>query len=383
MITDKYFIREKNEALVLNTIIREENISRAQISSITGLNKASVSEITKKLIEEQLVSEVGEGESNKVGGRKPIILTFNKRAGLALSIDIGPDYINGMVTYLDGKVIANESFIDIHITSTNVFTYIVALYTQLSLQKFAKVPHGIVGMSIAIHGVVQNNKIILTPNYAIGNEFLTQLKEYFSFPIYLENEANLAALGEYSFGEESKHLVSLNIQTGIGSGFIQNGVIYEGSRGNSGEVGHTTIVPNGKLCSCGNRGCLERYASLSTLMNEVKQVMEVDTINVDDLKTLYFSNTTIESLLNQNAFYLSIAITNLAVLFDPEIIIINNPLYKAIPKLMEVVKKELTSSFIKDIEVRTSKLTYSATLIGGVANVVKQFLNIDDLKLIK
>ncbi|UUX35368.1 ROK family protein [Fundicoccus culcitae] len=383
MVTDKFLIREQNVSLVLNTIIRESEISRAKISQISGLNKASVSTITKDLIDNDLVFEIGEGEANKVGGRKPIILTFNHKAGLVLSMDLGPDYISGMLTYLNGEIINYENFEDIHLTSNNVFTYIVALYTQLTSQEYPDTPYGIVGLSLAIHGTVKDNQIMLTPNYTIGNEFIEQLAQYLSMPIYLENEANLAALGEYCFAGEYNHLVSLNIHTGIGAGFVQNGIIYQGFRGNSGEIGHSIIVPNGKACPCGNHGCLEQYASLASLTGAIKKELKLDHVSTQDIAQLYNKNEPVTQLVNENATYLSIAINNLGVLFDPEVIIINHPLYQALPHLIDEVRANLNSSLTTELIVHTSTLYNLATLYGGVANVVKQYLNIEDLKFLK
>ncbi|MGO4936087.1 ROK family protein [Fundicoccus sp. Sow4_H7] len=381
MVTDKYIIREQNEALVLNTIIREKQISRAKISTMSGLNKASVSSITKKLIEEDLILEIGEGESKLLGGRKPIILSFNKKAGLVLSMDLGPDYISGMLTYLDGEIVDYEIFEHINLNAFNIFTYIVALYTQLTTINIADFTHGMIGLSLAIHGTVIDNQIRITPNYQIGNDFITQLENYFKIPIYLENEANLAALGEYCFSNEYDYLLNLNIHRGIGSGFIQNGHIYEGSRGYSGEIGHTIIVPDGKKCPCGNKGCLEQYASNAVLIESIKEKLALEHLIINEVGQLYHTNKEVKDILLQNAKYLSIAINNLAVLFDPEVVIINHPLYHELPELIEEIQNRMISSLTDNIALQVSNLLNQATLLGGVANVIKKYLNIEDLKL--
>lgn len=105
MISSKYTIREQNEAKILNQIIKSGEISRAELSQVSFLNKASVSSIIKKLIDDHLVIEQRIGEAN-TRGRKPILLTFNAKSALIIGIDLGYDYIDAMISYLDGSEIA-------------------------------------------------------------------------------------------------------------------------------------------------------------------------------------------------------------------------------------------------------------------------------------
>lgn len=109
MIVSKYTIREQNEAMILNAIIQQKEISRADLSSLTGLTKASVSAITKKLMDDSLIIEERVGNASTLGGRKPIMLTFNRHAGLVISMDIGYNYIEAMLAYIDGTLIKHFS----------------------------------------------------------------------------------------------------------------------------------------------------------------------------------------------------------------------------------------------------------------------------------
>lgn len=120
MISSKYTIREQNEAKILNQIIRHKEISRAELSKITSLNKASVSSIINKLIDDSLVIENRIGEATN-RGRKPIMLTFNGvSSGLAIAIDLGYNYIDGMVASLDGKEIARIQLTDTYVSKDNI-----------------------------------------------------------------------------------------------------------------------------------------------------------------------------------------------------------------------------------------------------------------------
>ena len=120
MISSKYTIREQNEAQILNQIIKHREISRAELSKITSLNKASVSSITNKLINDGFIIEKRIGEATN-RGRKPIMLTFNgSSSALVIAIDLGYNYIDGALASLDGKEIHRVQLIDTYVNKKNV-----------------------------------------------------------------------------------------------------------------------------------------------------------------------------------------------------------------------------------------------------------------------
>lgn len=383
MIKSKYTIREQNESIILKKIIDEKRISRANLSNLAHLNKASVSSITKKLLDENLINEVGIGDSSSVGGRKPILLEFNNQSSLALSIDIGTDYIEGILSFIGGDVIKKIKERNLVITENNVKEILLGLVNKLKQNK-PKTPHGIVGMTLAIHGNVFENKIIYTPNYSIYKVDLnTFLEEEFPFPVFLQNEANLAALGEYTFSSKLNNLISLSVHSGIGAGIVEEGILMTGKHGNAGEFGHIILYPDGKECPCGNKGCLEQYISHKALYSQIETALNVTNLNSDNIKTYYEDNNKIvQEILHENARLFSMGINNLAVFYDPEVIIINSSVYKKIPELLTSVKENLISTFSKDVVIKNSPLQTNATLLGGTAQVAQNFLNIANLKFI-
>ncbi|MCL1948832.1 MAG: MarR family transcriptional regulator, partial [Turicibacter sp.] len=114
-VTDRYVIRERNEKLVLKTIIRRDSISRADIAKETLLNKATVSSIVADLLDRNLLTELGEGQSS--GGRKPILVRFNHQAGIVLSVDLRPDRMIFLFTYLNGEPLMEERLPKIKMTN--------------------------------------------------------------------------------------------------------------------------------------------------------------------------------------------------------------------------------------------------------------------------
>lgn len=157
------------------------------------------------------------------------MLTFNGKAALTLSLDVAPNYIEGLIAYIDGNVLYESEIRGINVSSGNVLAYITEMVEKLT-QHAVETPHGITGVCVAIHGLVNQEKVIFTPNYALQSDLKAQLEEIFPFYVYLENEANLAALGEYTFGSISDSVVSLSIHTGIGAGIVENGKLRTGKK---------------------------------------------------------------------------------------------------------------------------------------------------------
>lgn len=379
MILSKYVIREQNESTVLKTIIDHPGISRAKAATLTHLNKASVSSITKTLLDNQLIIETGIGKSSSQGGRKPIQLTFKEKAGISVAFDIGYNYLTGLMTYLNGEkiaVIAKKNTI----SKDTILQELDTVFQQLKAQE-PPTFHGIVGISVAIHGIVSQNQIKFTPYYDLDKIDLKKaLEEKYNLPIFIENEANLTAIGEYCFSTTEQNVASVSIHSGIGAGLVIKGKLYTGVEGQAGEIGHSILVPHGHPCPCGNHGCLEQYASNKVLFEHYAQKKKLAEVNSDTLTKALLENDPIaKKLVKENTELLAIGINNLATTFSPDIIYLNSSLYRKNPFLIEELKKELKSFLVQEITVTNGTLKDLATLYGGVALSTMNFLNISTL----
>lgn len=386
MITDRYKIREQNETLVLSTIIHHTSVSRAAISQYTGLNKASTSAIVKKLIDESLVVETGHGDSTSVGGRKPIMLQLNKHAGYTLSIDIGYDYLSSMVTNLYGEIILQKKERNVYVTKANVtdaIREIVASYQEVYRDAIFQ----LVGVTLAIHGIVDQNKISFTPYYDLDEldlDFTEQLAELLKVPVFLENEANLTALAETSFSTAMPNLLSISIHSGIGAGVIIGGELYHGRNGHSGEVGHMIIYPDGLPCPCGNHGCIEQYCSEKAVLQQYQELKLNKQLRLEDLAADYLGgDKAVIKLVQKAALEISVGIKNIISNFAPGIIYVNSPLTRKLPFMIELIDAHIGSKFSKDVLIFNSELGANASLLGGAVMSLQQFFRISNLRLTK
>ena len=364
-VTDKYVIREMNEKLVLKTIIQEGTISRADMAKQLNLNKTSVSSIVTDLIEKDLIVETGTGDSS--GGRKPIMVKFNEKAGYSLSFDVGPNYISSLLTYLDGSSFVADGYTLIEPDSNVELGFILKDAIDKYLKQTSKSTYGITSICIGLHGIVNESKLIFSPFYSFDcQELKAEIESNFAIPVLIENEANLAALGEQKLEPKASNLVSLSIKYGIGAGVILNGALYTGADGHAGEVGHLITSVNGRPCLCGNCGCLEQYASEHHILQMYKEHASIENISFMRFKQDYLKNDPIaQSVMSQFIQYMAIAVNNLITTFNPEIIIINSRITNQIDGIIDQIKEQLLYKGQGKIIIKASTLDRQATLWGG------------------
>lgn len=376
MFVDRAKIRESNERIVLQTIANNGPLSRAELAETIGLNKATISDIVKKLMTHKLINEVGIGDSTSQGGRKPIMLELNAKSGFSVSIDIGYNYIDFMVQRLDGTPYKRELLSFIQINRETIVQEIIQKL-DIFLADLPKSPHGIIGILVAIHGIVSNNKIYFTPAYDLaGLDFENALSTRFECPIYLENEANLLAVSDHAKEINYQNLISISIHSGIGSGIILNNQLYTGTNGYAGEIGHMTIFPESeRRCPCGSSGCLECYASEKNALDLYRLQSGNENAGVLDLCHAYMTKDPIAIAIIQDMIsYLGMGIQNLTALYNPEIIFINSEISRHIPTFTNQIQAKLTSFTSKNIEIKDSHLGEEAILYGASYLIIQRFL---------
>ena len=286
-----------------------------------------------------------------------------------------------MLSYINGQRIAILEKQDILITKDNVFTTIDSIMAEFT-PKMPPTTHGLVGICLAIHGIVNQENITFTPYYDLEHiDLVSPLSQKYHTAVYIENEANLTALGEYCFSSDSTNLLSVSIHSGIGVGIIVNGRLQTGTHGTAGEVGHSTLFPHGNLCPCGNRGCLEQYASNKVLFDTYSHYTKKELVNSDIFaKAIRSGEKSALELAQQNVEFLSIGLNNVITFFDPEEVYINSSVYRKIPQLTKDLQQKLTSQFTQNTKIKNSRLGEQAPLFGGNVLIAKNFLNIEDLR---
>ncbi|QWF30957.1 ROK family protein [Bacillus velezensis] len=378
-IADQAFVKKVNQKLLLNEILKNSPISRAKLSEMTGLNKSTVSSQVNTLMKENLVFEIGQGQSS--GGRRPVMLVFNKKAGYSVGIDVGVDYVNGILTDLEGTIVLDQHH-HLECNSPEITKDILIEMIHHFIANMPQSPYGLIGIGICVPGLIdKDQKIVFTPNSNWRDiDLKSFIREKFNVPVFIENEANAGAYGEKVFGAAKNHdnMIYASIGTGIGIGVIINNHLYRGVGGFSGEMGHMTIDFKGPKCSCGNRGCWELYASekalVTSLQTKEKKVSSQDIIDLTHLNDV----GTLQALQNFG-FYLGIGLTNILNTFNPQAIILRNSIIESHPMVLHSIKSEVSSRIYSHLdnsyELLPSILGKNAPALGMSSIVIDHFLD--------
>lgn len=312
--TNASLMKEHNRKLILN-LIRRKPCSRAEVAKHIGLTKASVTILVDELLKDGFLTEA---ESDYRGvGRRPIILQLQPDAGYAIGVSISRRFWRVGLTNLNGRLLC----VTAGTVQTEARRQIRQIATEIERMLASVDNRRILGIGVAVPGPVDYRKgIILTPpNFSAWHHYpvAAQLSEMTGYPVWLENISNASALAEGYFGTcvGEENYCYLIVNEGIGSGLVSGGKIYRGENGYGNELGHTSIDWRGRICECGNIGCLEKYASIPALLDgtELESWQEV----IDGR---------FRTLMEQQADYLACALINLIHLFDLTKIILGGDL---------------------------------------------------------
>ncbi len=369
-----------NEKLVLKEIFNHQNISRTEISKNLGINKATISSILNKLKSKSLVREVGEGDSTKSGGRKPILLKVNHLYGYFISLDLTYSSVEVMYNYFDGNVIQHESY---KLPNDNVSSILDILKEHVDVREKHDTIHGLLGMSVSIHGVVDNDQnVIYLPFHKTDGVSITEmLKEFAQVPVMIENEANLSALYERNFKHSLSinNLIALSIHKGIGAGLIINNKLYRGANGEAGEIGKTLVSKVSNNVETYHK--IEDIFSQEALLQNLSHQLG-ETLTLSKLIQCYKErNSVVVQEMEQFINKIAILIHNLNTQFNPNAFYVNCPLINEMPEILEEIKEQFKQYSRNEIQIKLNSNVKYATLLGGTLAIIQKVLQIEDIQL--
>ncbi len=371
-ISNTKTLKKNNQFLILNEIIDNQPISRAELTNKLNVSHTTIFTIVKELMNQGLVIETGFSESS--GGRRPKLLEFNGENKYIISVEIEEKKLFYALFDLNFELqfkaeisLANIDFQDL---LDNLYKVIISKLDKKEI-KYEK----IVGLGLSIPGIYkeQEDEVIDAITKIIERKGVKKaFQKKFMLPVYLENDANLAAYYEWSYGiaQNYNNIVYIFMGEGIGGGIIINNQLYRGGHGNAGEIGHIKVKASGKKCVCGGVGCLESIASIPELENtfneriekgeeSIIQDIKEGPYNFEDImlaagKNDYLANNIIEEVYR----YTVIGISNLVNIFDPELLIIGGRFNIFDSSFFDDLKKDLSqitfANIVEDLEVKTS-----------------------------
>lgn len=360
-----------NRATVINILTKMGPISQTQICDLTGLSRATVSTIISDLRKEDLVVKVSKAASTS--GRRRVLLELNGDAGYVIGVDLGGTNMAGAVTNLLGKVVyshkqptcANEGP-EAVFQSLSKFIERLAQDSNIDQQR-------IKGVGIGIPGVVVDQRVVKwAPSLAWKDYPLVEkLSSRMNFPVFIENDVNLQALGEYWYGlgQGVDVLVCLAIGTGLGAGIVLNGQLFFGAHQAAGEVGNLVADTSQLGNPYPGFGFLESWASGTGIAQKYAELGGTDeALDAETVFSLARKEDPIAlQVVRGFAEHLAVAIVSISSVLDPELIILGGGVAKEadlfLPKLEELVFPVLQSH----PRLAASKLGDIAGVMGAVA----------------
>jgi glucokinase-like ROK family protein len=396
---DQSVVRVSNLSSVLCHLHEENILSRAQIASYIGLNKSTVSSLANELIERQLVHETGINAGNR--GRPATRLEINPYAGGIVGVELGVDFVSVVLTDFVGNILWQKteevgSVKDIDTTVKQSLRIINGAITECR-----KINLRILGLGLALPGIVdiKEGVLVLAPNLNWHNvPFRKICEENTGLPVFVDNDANAAAIGEHLFGagRQVRDFIFVYIGIGIGGGLFLKNELYRGKNGFAGEFGHAPIVsdsfrvPNHE----DNVGDWEAHACQNSIIQRVQASLQAGYKSIIPSSIKKQETTLSLHLIKEaadagdkvalDAFAdtgeaIGIGIANLVNTFNPEKVIIGGPLSAfgnyLISPIRASVEKHSFPEISKHAEIVNSDFGENACVIGAVSLVVNDILS--------
>jgi glucokinase-like ROK family protein len=380
---------------VLDEIRLGRSRSRSELVARTGLGRAIVAQRVGELIERELVSEGDVGPST--GGRPPRQLTFRADGGHVLVADLGATSIDVAVTTLDGRILGHhDEPARIEDGPDHCLDRVDALFESL-MRMTRGVPGKLWGVGIGVPGPVefQAGRPISPPimpgwdGYPIRERFAQR----YGAPVWVDNDVNVLALGEWRSGVAAGHdnVVVVKIGTGIGAGIISDGHLHRGAQGSAGDVGHIQVVDDPSvICRCGNIGCLEALAGGAALGRageaaalegrSPRMRIALDqrgSITAEDVaRAASFGDPVAVALLQTAGRRIGSMLASVVNFFNPSLIVIGGGVANSPDQLLAAIRESIYRRSLplatRDLLVQRSSLGGLAGVIGGSAMVVDQ-----------
>jgi len=333
---DRFLIRSINQSILLNLIRGHTPISRPQLATLSGLSQATVIKITNSLIDRHLILEKEYAEST--GGRRAGLLEINPEGGFAVGLMAQPTSLTAVILNLNSDPVYSQQW---DIAMRDNYPQAIDLVAQCLEERFSKsgisrekiigVGLGMGGLIDAEHGCCVDSWIMNWQNVEISRPLEDRLR----IPVFLDNDINCLAIYEKLFGQGQPyhHFLVVAVGRGVGLGIVINDDLYRGASGGAGEFGHTAVTTEGRLCACGNSGCLETYVSDAGIVKNYLEYVRSNTysleMGVQELTTHEVlglarnGDEAAKAAFHRAGILLGVSLANLVNIFNPECVVLS------------------------------------------------------------
>ncbi len=396
MTADQAVVRKHNTAVILDCLRLQAPLSRAEISSATGLNRSTVSSIVNELIQHGLVRETVL-RKNRLG-RPGMPLELSPGGACAIGAEIGVGFVSILLADFVAQPIWRKRVnLDSKLGQTSYIERVADLIQEALVHANENGSRPL-GIGLGVPGLVdiERGELMFAPNLKWSHVPLgALLANRFDLPVFVENDANAAALGEYYFGaaREAEDFIYLSADIGLGGGIILGGKLFRGRGGYAGEIGHMAVDPDGEPCGCGRRGCWERLVGPRAVVRQIQTILRnggdgmVRQLVDGDLNAITFDHViqaaeagdpVARRALQDVGRWLGIGIANLVNAFNPELVVLGGALACASNVLLPVIQMTVREQALEPsqhiLKIGTSQHGAEACVVGAAALVLDKIL---------
>ncbi|SPC38673.1 ROK family transcriptional regulator [Latilactobacillus fuchuensis] len=372
-------MRDLNLKLMLQMLFNRPQTSRIEIANHLKLNKSTISSLYTTLSNQGYISEIGQGMSSEAGGRRPILIKFNRHYGYSINFEFGHHHLRMMVNWINGEKI---SFSSTPVIDQPIEAIVEMMKIQIHQVSIPKATHGLLGISIAINGIVDHNQVVDSPFIDMGSINLADALAEFGVPVMLENEANLAAIAasDYLIHPTERNIIALDVHNGIGAGIIINHKLYRGRHGQAGEVGRSIFYPEPQARVIRP---IEESFSEDALFDRLKDIKKIAHLDRDRFLQYYRSDDPeAQQLMLEFINAITFILYNLDQSFSPDIIYLQSRIVGEIPSLIDNIEARYAElSATNQPAIQLSPMIEDAPLYGGAAVITHQALGLTNYDL--
>jgi len=374
--------KQHNRDLVLKTIFDHDAISRADIARLTKLTRATVSDMVTSLLEENLVEEVGYGES--IGGKAPILLSMAADSRYLIGLNLAQDKFIGSVVNLRGEIKKTVEFPVDDSDGEQALQLVYRILDQLTRSDWQP----LIGIGVGTPGLVNTQEGIVVNAVNLDWQDLPLahlLESRYNLPVTVLNDSQATAIGEFVYGADhtsESNLVVVTIKHGIGAGILIQGRLFQGDGGGAGEIGHVVVQENGTLCRCGKSGCLETIASARAVVQRAKALApefansalakNPQDISLETLEAAWHANDPLAlQVMSDAAHYLGGSLASLIGVLNIQKIVITGDMACFGEPWLQSVRDAMTQAALtrmaQDTQLEMGSLEFKACILGASA----------------
>lgn len=376
------WLRERNRERVIGVLRTQGRTSQADIARATGLSRTTVSSLVAELRDSSLVFEVDVKEPNVRGGRPGVQLVLQDSASAVLGIDFGHSHVLVAVADLAHNVLAERrSELDVDHNAEEALDAAARLAVEV-LDEAGVQRKNVLGAGIGIPGPVDRARgtvgsATILPGW-LGLRIGAEMEKRLGFAVEIENDANLGALAELTWGSGRgcSNFAYIKVATGVGAGLVVDGSLLRGASGTAGELGHTTLNESGALCYCGNRGCLETVASGPAILRLVGRD-EGESLTLGGVIELAAQgDVRCRRAISDAGREIGVAVAGLCNLINPERIVVGGLLSRAGDLLLQPIRDSIRRYTVlaaaECVDVVPATFVERAELLGSLALAIRR-----------